>query len=59
MRQCPICGYMVARCPCPRCGYGKDVKADKVKGVTKAKLGRVKKECYEKGDDFTADGGEN
>jgi len=50
---------MVARCPCPRCGYGKDVKADKVKGVTKAKLGRVKKECYEKGDDFTADGGEN
>ena len=42
MRLCPICRYMVARCPCPRCGYGKDVKADKVKGVTKAKLGRIK-----------------
>ena len=29
------------------------------KGVTGEELGRVKKECYEKGDDFTADGGEN
>ena len=50
---------MVAGCPCPRCGYGKEVKVERVKGVTGEELGRVKKECYEKGDDFTADGGEN
>ena len=33
---------MVAMCPCPRCGYGKEVKVERIKGVTEEELGRIK-----------------